>query len=227
MLIYTWLLNTVGDLAASFGPRIATRMRLIVSIFAAFLVAIPSIASAQLWADGGTAQCGDLNESALGISQPDAQPQQPDCSSVSDDDVDDPSYNFCFADAGDPVSALPELIAQKQAEAISAKILEVAQERHEVIVLSQPETKQTEKAVIVKRVRTAECSSIDITCERQPYSPSALTLQSLAAPPILPMLQLDVDANPLADVAQRHTPNPGLAPADGIKNVLVPPPDMA
>ena len=208
-------------------------MRVLVTILTFVFCASPALAAAQYWVEA-PAQCGDTGaiEVAWGFAAPAsdaaAEAAEPDCSAVSG--VDDPSYNFCFEDAENPISTFPELIAEMRAEKLSAMILARVQEQQEAAIAATaaPDI-QEQPSVVVRPVLplNRECSSFDVTCEQQPRLPGALSLQSMMAPPVLPEA---VDQFPAAIAAQTRgldSSNPGLAPADGVQNVLVPPPDMA
>ena len=154
-----------------------------------------------------------------------------DCSTVSN--VDDPSFNVCFADADNPISTVPEFLAQMQAERIAHRLLvgiEVAVlaplEKDGAISLN-PEDQATPQLVLKQPSRDSECSVFDQECKQAPSGPNALQVQASTVPPVTEDFIPDMPIWHAAEVQNPGTPNLGLAPSEGHQFPLDEPPELA
>lgn len=189
---------------------------------------------AAFWlADG---QCGAIetpHPEAVSLSEV----TEADCEGVLD--PTDSSFNACFELAENPISTLPELIAQEQAERVVAALLETTDD---VVVpadaitplIPSPNEASVEDPELpgrplvatppLKRPRPTpnSCSAFPDDCENQPHVPT-LNLEASSSPANAPCDQLEVPPAILPE-NRRGPPAPGVGPALGVSSRLDRPP---
>ena len=163
----------------------------------------------------------------------DAEPTEPDCSSVLD--PSDSSFNACFELAEHPISTLPELIAQTQAERVVAALLARTEEVIDVApLLPSPDEASVEDPKAPGRQLVAEvatplprpaknaCSVYPDDCERAPIIP-ILNLDGSVPQADRPSMHLDIPPALTAET-RRGPPAEGVGPAIGVVTRLDRPP---
>ncbi len=154
------------------------------------------------------------------------------CGSVLD--PTDPSYNACFELAEHPISTLPELIAQTQAERLVAAIrangvaVTVAHQRVPVVIdtsIDDPAPPEPQIVHVPSRPRRANsCSVYPDDCERAPAIPN-LNLDGSVPQADASSVRFEVPP-PITPQQRRGPPSPGVGPSTGIVARLDRPPQV-
>ena len=160
-----------------------------------------------------------------------------DCSTV---DPADPSSNACFEGAEHPVSTLPDLIAQTQAERVVAQMVEQAVDQ--VALLDTPNLPSPNEASVedpempgVPLIARPElpapkrapnsCSVYPDECESAPWVP-ILNFEASVSPTHHVSALVEIDSIPDPE-SRRGPPALGVGPSNGFERVLERPPEIA
>ena len=163
------------------------------------------------------------------------EPTTENCASVTD--PSDSSYNACFELAEHPISTLPELIAQGQAERLAAMLVEttdsVATPQAQPLLPSPNEASVEDPAApgqplvaarAIPRPRPNACAVYPDDCESAPVTP-ILNLE--AAGPQAASSTGEFELPPPIDIPELlGPPSPGLGPAAGVVTRLDRPPQF-
>lgn len=201
-----------------------------------FVLLLPGTAFALFFpADGQCTVAEFAFESAVGVSVASVVEDVDIADGCEPTDLDDPSNNACFEGAEVPISTLPDLIAQNQAERLGESLLARAGAllaepvRVEHLDASITPESEDEIRLVVARPRPA------------PNSCTAASPDECHSAPAIPGWNLDGSSEPLnsspldelelrqAWVVLEHAKNPreGLGPADGHRRALERPPSFA
>ena len=207
--------------------------RLLTALTLLIIGALP-LEAAALWFNA-TGQCF---ESASMELEPVVSEEDPRAEGCEQDELDDPSANACFEGAEYPISILPQVIAQTQAERLTAHLVRQAADLAQP---GPPEPSPDEASVedpdlpgvpLVKhappkpRPTPNACSVYPEECETAPWVP---TLNLEASRPagadshtdfVFPAPPEDLDG-------RRGPPNPGLAHHEGVRSRVERPPELA
>jgi hypothetical protein len=209
------------------------------------LLLVPTDAAA-LWLDG---QCATAMDPMWSEFSPPSAADDTDTTDVveeesggCDDNADDPSSNVCFEAAEHPISTLPELLAQTQAERVTAALVEQAVDavaaRIDAVEPSPSDTSLEDPnspgRALAERPSMprppsmpSSCSAAQApdNCHNAPPIPT-LNLEVSVAQAHSSTFDLSINPAPRAQ-GRRGPPNTGLAPATGVRSRVERPPQMA
>lgn len=203
------------------------------TILGLFLIGIllPNGAAAFWLPDG---QCADMEAFALSSDDEAVSASEGNCTTGLD--PTDPSYNACFELAEHPISTLPELIAQTQAERVVAALLDKSRSVTVVNVIvpspneasvedpAIPGRQLVEMSIPRPRPRPNSCAVYPDDCETAPTIP---TLNLEVSVPHADMTSIPFDVPPaVLPETRRGPPSPGVGPSTGILVRLDRPPQV-
>lgn len=161
-----------------------------------------------------------------------------DCHQAND--ATDPSSNICFEGAEHPISTLPSLITQTQAERLVVDLIGTAARvaaRANSPQFPPPRDASVEDPVMpgqplvealqIPRPRPSpnSCSVYPESCEQAPWIP-ILNLEASGSSAHSAAQEMEVSQRPEIDESRRGPPNPGVGPAAGIQWRVERPPQM-
>ena len=220
----------------SIGLSDPLRMTRLTTIVGLLLMGLLSPLSATAFWFPNDGQCEDLSSvstDAVGFSDHESSPG---CTTVLD--PTDPSYNACFAFADAPISTLPELIAQAQAERVVAGLLAGTKEvLRDSTPMADPEPlaasledpaapgqQLMERPMPRPRPRPNSCAVFPDDCEAAPTIP-ILNLEASTPQADWPASAFEVPP-PVEPPARRGPPAEGIAPSNGVMTRLDRPPQV-
>lgn len=207
------------------------------TIFGALMVLLLPLDATALWLDG---QCSTGVDQEMWEDIADAV-QQAEGAQDCDDDSTDPSSNACFEAAEHPISTLPGLIAQTQAEAMGADVVEDMLEA--VVARAVAAEPSPDEASLEDPALPGAPLAERPPMPAPPSTPNSCTAahapDQCHSAPTIPNLNLeasvaqgahsrfDAEIPPAPDHGARSGPsNPGLGPASGVSARVERPPQI-